>query len=263
MPEIKVYHDQHIHSRFSEDSKEMIWKYIKLAKKAGVSYFVTCEHVDFDPVSYDKSWICDFNKLHKRLKRVRGIKTLKGIELGFRDDHINEMNDILSKFSFDIVQLSCHDNGKLDYYLDSSFENYPLDLDDYFDYVIKAVTTFDNFDCLSHFDYGLKSALRTNPNINIRIHEKKLKELFSALIKKNKALEINVKVQSGINDDEYLRYILNLYKSLGGEKLTLSSDAHQKEFYRYNFDKYMHIIKDAGFSYLMYFVERKGYKYYL
>ena len=74
-------------------------------------------------------------------------------------------------------------------------------------------------------------------------------------------LEINTKVQESINDDEHLKYILRLYKSLGGNYLTLSSDAHKKERYLSGYDKYSKIIKNSGFDRLCYFVKRELYFY--
>ena len=55
--------------------------------------------------------------------------------------------------------------------------------------------------------------------------------------------------------------MLRLYKSLGGEKLTLSSDAHEVKVYRSNFPLYMKIIKENGFDKLSYYIKRKEYFY--
>ena len=78
------------------------------------------------------------------------------------------------------------------------------------------------------------------------------------LIEKNKAFEINTKVQEVIfdidKDNHHIEYLLKTYKDLGGSKITLSSDAHKKERYRSLFLKYMKIIKDNGFNELSYFV---------
>ena len=73
-----------------------------------------------------------------------------------------------------------------------------------------------------------------------------------------KALEINLKVQEVLLT-KHTKYILNLYKSLGGKYLTLSSDAHELDKFRLHFDKYIKIIKDSGFDNLVYFVNRNKY----
>ena len=74
------------------------------------------------------------------------------------------------------------------------------------------------------------------------------------------AIEINVKVQNALTT-EHLKSFLNLYKTLGGTKLTLSTDAHQSSRYLEHFDKYKQIIKDAGFKYLCYYIKQKEYHF--
>ena len=262
---MKILHDQHMHSHYSEDSKEDLKAYLDIATKENINYFITCEHVDFDPPSFDKSWIADFKALKEECKSLEkkypNITFLYGIELGYRKDHIQDMKDMLHNNKFDLVQLSAHDDGINDYYLKESFLDTYNDLNKYFDKVYEAITTFNDFDVLSHFDYGFKTARMVNKYEDIKKYQDKIEKIFNKLIELNKPLEINAKVQSVINDDEYLKYILNLYYSLGGRKLTLSSDAHQVENYRLNFDKYIKMIKDAGFSYLCYFINRKEYHF--
>ena len=260
-----ILHDQHMHSHYSEDSKEELKNYLDLAVKVKCSYFMTCEHVDFDPPSFEYSWIADFKALKEECKSLiplyPNINFLYGIELGYRADHLDDMQKMLNDNTFDLVQLSVHDDSINDYYLKESFMDTYNDLNKYFDKIYEAICTFSDYDVLSHFDYGFKTARIVNPDEDIKLYEDKLKKIFNKLIELDKPLEINAKVQSTINDDNYLYYILNLYYSLGGRKLTLSSDAHKAQFYRYNFDKYMKMIKDAGFKYLCYFIKREQHYY--
>ena len=85
--------------------------------------------------------------------------------------------------------------------------------------------------------------------------------LFNLIIKKDKTLEVNIKVQINQGTDENLIYWLNLYKKMGGYKLTLSSDSHNNDDYFKNHEHYIKIIKEAGFNELRYFVKRKEYIY--
>ena len=260
-----MLHDQHMHSHYSTDSKEDLKAYLDIASKLGIKYFITCEHVDYDPPSFDKSWIADFDALRAECKSLMplypNITFLYGIELGYRPDHLEDMNNMLANHKFDLVQLSVHDDAVHDYYLKESFMDTYNDLCKYFDKVLEAVSNYSNYDVLSHFDYGFKTARMVSNDEDIKLYEDKLIKIFNKLIETNKALEINSKVQNTINDDEYLRYILNLYYKLGGRKLTLSSDAHKVENYRLNFDKYMTMIKEAGFKYLCYYIDRCEYHF--
>ena len=51
--------------------------------------------------------------------------------------------------------------------------------------------------------------------------------------------------------------ILARYRELGGEILTLGSDAHAPEHIAYHFKETVQILKDCGFRYYTVFKERK------
>ena len=65
-----------------------------------------------------------------------------------------------------------------------------------------------------------------------------------------------------INTSTYLKKnfdikILKRYKELGGELITLGSDAHNLDIIAKNFKLYSQIIKDCGFKYLFSFKDGK------
>ena len=61
----------------------------------------------------------------------------------------------------------------------------------------------------------------------------------------------------------YLKYLLKLYKSLGGKRVTLSSDAHNVSRYLSKFAYYQKIIKECGFDYLVYYIKQQEYYFYI
>lgn len=258
-----MIYDQHIHTKYSVDSKEEIENYLKLLSDKEMKYFICCDHIDFDLVNYHNSWICDFNARREEIERLQklypNITFLEGVELGFRLDHLEDMKKVLTR-NFDLVQLSVHDDGVYDYYKDISSDEI---MKIYFKCIITALSTWSDFDVLSHIDYGFKTYKRFYPQADIKDHKDLLFEIFGLLIKKGKALEINTKVQSAINDESFshLKDLLKMYKDCGGQKLTLSSDSHTTEFFMVNFETYTQIIKECGFNKLSYFIKRKEYTY--
>lgn len=261
-----VLHDQHVHTNYSRDSLQDLEQYFIKAKKLGCDYVMTCEHTDFDSPLDGVSYVADYSSLKKDMERfsnIYNIKNLIGIELGFREDHINELNEVKNSLDFDVVNLSVHDDGHYDFYLKTFFIEDGADnvLKAYFTYLIKASKSIVDYDVLSHIDYGFKTAKMVDNSLDIKKYENELTIIMKNIINRNKALEINIKVQKTINDDNHLRYILTLYKSLGGVKLTLSSDSHIINDYRNRFEHYMDIIKECGFDDLSYFIKRKEYLY--
>ena len=104
-----VLHDQHVHSYYSEDSNEPLINYYILAKKIGCKYFVTTEHIDYMPSMDNHHWLCDFDKLQNELINLykeNGPIPLLGIEMGYRIDYLNEINSLLNKYDYDIINLN-------------------------------------------------------------------------------------------------------------------------------------------------------------
>ena len=267
---MKRLHDQHLHTKYSLDSKEELKNYYALASKAGCSYIVTTEHIEFDSVYNNQDWTVDFESLKEELKSLgkefKNVLPLLGVEVGYRKDHLFDMENLITQEDFDLVNMSIHDNGKYDYYMKKDYEVLGVRkmLDIYFNNAIDGVKTYKNYDVLSHIDYGFKTAYLLDNTLKIEDYKHYLEVIFKEIIKDDKVLEINFKVQKTINDINHLKSLLNIYKECGGTKLTLSSDAHflaqQEDYYNLQED-FIKVIKEAGFNELYYFIKRKQHKF--
>jgi len=260
-----VLHDQHVHTSFSFDSEELAENYIKEAIKRGCEYFVATNHFDINLYNKHNDFIFDIEEENKELKKLQekysNIKILHGIEVGykyFKKDNA-KTKKILQSYSFDLINLSVHDYKDIDFYYIDIYYKKGVDkiLNIYFNQVLNLVKENPDYDVLSHIDYGFKTPYLNDKSLSIKRYENILKEIFYELVKNDKTLEINTKVEDMIDDKEHLLYILKLYKECGGKNLSLSSDAHQLNRYMISFDKYMSLIKNAGFDYLVYYVNRK------
>lgn len=264
-----MLHDQHCHTNYSLDSVAQLKEYYKIANKYHCKYFITTEHIEFLSVTNHQNWNVDFQMLEEELSSLNKIfkntLPLLGLEIGYKKEYIDEMNKVINSHNFDVVNMSIHDNNIYDYYERDAFISLGNDkmLDIYFNNIIDGLIQFQNFDVLSHFDYGFKTAYLIDNSLTIDKYEKVVKRIFNLVINKEKTLEINIKVQK-ILGIEHLQKILRWYKEEGGTKLTLSSDSHKEEAYisyYQNQQKYLKIIKDAGFNEVRYFIKRKEYIY--
>lgn len=259
-----MIHDQHVHSYYSFDSKQSIEEYLEVASKLGLNFFVLTDHCDFNHINTGKDLFFDVSKQRNELQELQikypSIKILYGIEMGYKPLELKRINKILDENEFDIINFSLHELDDIDYYYPDRFKNDGIDktLETYFLKQLEMVRGFDNFDVLCHIDYAFKTAYLIDSNLKIEKFESILSEIMRELIKKEKALEINTKVQSEL-PIEHTKYLLNLYKKLGGKYLTLSSDAHEITRFLDGFDKYIPIIKESGFNHLTYFIKRKKY----
>lgn len=262
-------HDQHVHSKYSMDSNEELENYYKIAASSGCKYFVTTEHYDLDLVEHNSEWTIDFSKLNKELallqKKYQGLTSLLGIEIGYQKKVLNRINEVLNSEHFDLINLSIHSNDYVDFYWPKYYEKYGINevMNSYFDQMIEATANFQNYDVLSHIDYAFKTIYLMDKTKSTKLsdYENKVKQVLKNVINNDKTLELNTKVQHSIGDVEHTKYLLNLYKSLGGINLTISSDAHSAERYLDDMSYYQKIAKECGFDHLVYFVNRKKYNY--
>lgn len=257
-----IIHDQHVHSYYSFDSKQSIKEYLDKASKLGLDYFVLTDHCDLNYLDKNRDIFFSIEKEQHELKELQAlypnIKILNGIEIGYKPSELGRINEIISNNHFDLINLSLHESDGIDYYYFKEFQKLGVDttLKLYFSRQLEMVKHFDNYDVLSHLDYGFKSAYLGDKSLSVDKYEEIIIQIMKEIIAKNKAFEINIKVEE-VLPVEHTKYVLELYKKLGGKYLTLSSDAHKVENFREGFEKYINLIKSVGFDHLTYFVNRE------
>ena len=257
-------HDQHVHSYYSFDCKQPIEEYLIKATALGLSYFVLTDHCDFNFLDKENDLFFDVKKQNEELNDLQikfpSIKILRGIEIGYKPNQLNRIKDLINNNKFDVINLSLHESDEIDYFMKSEFNRLGIDetLTIYFKRQVEMAKDYDDYDVLCHLDYGFKTAYLIDNNLKIEKYAGYISKIMKEVIKKGKTLELNLKVQE-VLPIEHTIYILNLYKSLGGEDLTMSSDAHEVSRFCKGFDYYTEVIKKAGFDHLTYFVNREKY----
>lgn len=254
------YYDQHLHTMFSPDSDELAENYLKIAEARGVPVFVTTEHLEFE-WNNDKAgdWTPDFaaqTDLYRDLsEKYPSVKIRQGVEIGYKSDHVKDAVALIDKHDLWLVNLSVHDYKGYDLYTPKICEKFSCKefLTGNFEKILEAVSGEIPYDVLCHVDYAFKTAYAIDKSLKISEYEDLLKAIFRAVIGRNKAIEINHKVQSRIGSREHLEYILNLYKSLGGTLLTLSTDSHKAEHYLPDVSYILDAMKTSGFDSLCFF----------
>jgi len=264
---IEVLHDQHVHTKYSLDSTQDIKEYLDKAKELGLSYFITTDHVDYNIVMDGKDYICDINKEKEELDLLQSqypsIKIMQGIEIGYKKIYESRIKEFIKRGNFSLINLSIHDANNVDFHKMSSIKEHGVEYSFklYYSSMNDLVTSGIDFDVLTHIDYCYEAIYHEFPEYKFLDYKEEIVKILKQLIKLDKCLEINTKIQERLNDDDHLRELLSLYKSLGGQNLTISSDVHSIERYRNSFDKYIKIIKEAGFDHLCYFVDRKRFEF--
>lgn len=255
------YFDQHLHSEYSVDSNEKAEVYLFKARERGVTRFITTEHVELNWNNENVDYVPDFSEqraLNETLKkRFPEIIIMQGVEIGYRTEFLPKIKKLIAENDFDLINLSVHDYKGYDmYFYDPKTVSADRMLRYNFEKIAEAANCDIDYDVLCHVDYAFKSAYHYDKSLKIDLYEDFLKKIFSAVIARGKALEINLKVQKAIGSREHTDYLLNLYRSLGGKRLTLSGDTHSIKDYLNKVEEYAAIIKENGFDRLRFFERR-------
>jgi histidinol-phosphatase (PHP family) len=265
--------DTHTHSQYSPDSHTTVDELVKEAKNKGLSGIGITDHLDLDPPKREvtakegeKIFSFDPAEQQSEIERVASqyeIEVLKGIEVGLQPMSIQKIKSFCSKYRFDSIIASIHFIDGTDPYLKSYYEgkDYKRAYTRTFEIMYQTAVEFPDFDILGHFDYVARYAPYKDKERDIKFKEFQdyLSPLLRLLAFEGKAFEINTKT--------YMDYdghtptldidILKEFKRIGGECLTLGSDAHSTDRIAYNFNKYAEIAKRCGFRYFTYYKERK------
>ncbi len=239
--------DCHTHSTNSPDGYDAPEAMILAAMNKGLSAYALTDHCEINrwfPYSHYKApsgnpqdtydFAHDFEvsmENNTRLKeKYKGkINFLCGIELGQAQFDTGLANAVAKDCRLDFIIGSVHQVRGYD---DFAFTDYNKTdpqslLDKYFKEVYEVCLNAD-FDVLGHLTYPLRY-IEGNCGLTVDMHrnDEIIAECFKMLISRGKGIEINT---SGLRQ-KYGKafpdmYYLKLYRSLGGEILSVGSDAH-------------------------------------
>lgn len=260
--------DYHTHSYFSGDCDTPMENMITKALNVGMSHLCFTEHLDLDyPLREGET--LDFNldteKYRKEFLQLKEkykerLQLLWGVELGLQNHIFSQLHDYVNKYPFDFIIASSHlCNGGDPYYPDF-FENHKEEevYHEYFSSILENVKNFTDYDVYGHLDY----IVRYGPNKDSNYSYEKYRDIFDSLLKviieNGKGIELNTGgVKYGLKDLHPATPILKRYKELGGEIITIGSDAHTPENLLHHFSRAKTVLEECGFSYYTIFKERK------
>lgn len=251
--------DLHTHSSFSSDSDEPLLEMAKSASEKGLETLCLTEHMDMDYP--DGEFILDTESYRKELLRVReltDIELLFGVELGLMDYLAPRIKTYAAAWDFDFIIGSSHLVDGQDPYYPEYFQKLGSrnGVLRYFESILANIKATDCFDVYGHLDYVVRySPEKRYDPID---HREIIDEILRLLIEKGKGIEINTAgIKSGLGYVHPHEFILRRYRELGGEIITVGSDAHDKSRVAADFDKAQSALTAAGFNYYAVFRERK------
>lgn len=266
--------DNHNHSQFSFDGKRSsIEGCAREAISKGLSGIAFTDHCDFFVPAMKAQHenlvpeVFDVAPQQKEIDRVQDLvgkgrlKILKGIEVGMHEDHHEDIRAMLSGNSFDQVIASVHYLDGIDPFYGGYYEDkdWKTAYGHYLETIYNEMTWLGDFDIMGHFDYVVRYAPYPETCLRYRDFSDILDEMLRYLVHEGKALEINTKSYQDYKgrlvslDTE----VLERYRRMGGEIISLGSDSHDPSRVGHNFTYFAELFKSMGFRWTAHYEKRK------
>ena len=258
--------DYHTHTRFSADSQAPMADQCRAAIEKGVAQIAFTEHEDYNPKD-ETSFYFQHADYLRELARCRemfaGQLIIRaGIEISEPHTHAERAAEVLSKYEWDFVLGSLHwMHGSVNAFT-NAFTNYKSGWREAFrDYFTEMITLAQvgDFDILSHIDYPARYNRDViGEHYDIGDYEEIIREVLRQVVTTGKGIEINTSAwRKSLPDPNPPAKVIKWYRELGGEILTVGSDAHTPKDISVGIERALGIARDAGFTHIATFERRQ------
>ncbi|MFU0825325.1 MAG: Histidinol-phosphatase [Clostridium sp.] len=249
--------DTHIHTNFSTDSKMKIEEVLQKMKQENLGAIIT-EHMDLnyrdssmfriDPEDYFKSY-----------SDYRTDNLLLGIEIGMNNKFSHEYKNLVEKYPFDYVLGSLHEMYDTDLYEADELYRSKSKKEFYEEYLFEMVSCINEhpfIDSLGHIDYICRYAKYEDTEIYYDDYKELIDNVLKTIIDKGIVIELNTRRMENKESVCNLLKIYKRFKELGGEFLTIGSDAHSAEAIGSYFNIAKEMVETCNLR-MVYFKNRK------
>ena len=258
--------DYHIHSCWSKDAKATMPEMAASALEHGMNELCFTDHVDImgnKSMEYNTFDWASYEAMHDEVRRELGgrIVLRRGIELGdaprdfaFAERVLREMPPV------DFIIGSIHQLSAAYEYDDMYWcaahdeEEGRRQIADYFT-LVRKLAAWGKFNVLGHLTLPLRYMnMKNGLHMTFDGFEDEVEEVFRLLVGSGCGIELNTtRGKMPLPEEKWLR----LYRALGGELVTLGSDAHQAQHAGLGIEEGQELLRSCGFRYFATFEEQK------
>lgn len=267
---MSIKSDFHVHSTFSGDAHDSMEDMIKKGIEMGLTSICFTEHQDIDydyKLNEEEEGLFDLNTdaylydlLKLRAKYASDINVLFGVEIGVQPHLRRELALYAKAYDFDFIIASAHLIDGYDPYNKVFKDTFPSDEENYRNYfktILEDLKVFSNFDVFGHLDYIVRVGNTKDQFYSYDKYKDVIDPILTKLIDMEKGIEINTgSLRKGMRETNPCKDIIKKYRELGGEIITIGSDAHSIDELAYRVDQAGEILKECGFKYYATFEKR-------
>lgn len=265
--------DYHVHSLCSFDGESGMTEIALAAAKAGLDEICFTDHADlddedgkFNPLAWRGE---EYFSAFEEARRAAGgkISLRLGLELGEGNHYPEKAREIAATVP-DFIIGSVHNlRGTADFWrgraggedkemfktrerCESLLECYVSELEE--------TERLGEFDVIGHIGYPLRYMRAFYPDITLEGQTERLAELFRRLIRAGKGIEVNTSGLRGeLGETMPAPWLIRLYRDLGGEIITIGSDAHSAKDTGKGIKDAKNLIRGIGFTRFCVYNRRK------
>ena len=223
--------DFHVHSRVSFDAHDTGLALALAARDAGVKELCFTDHRDYESGVAEQTMVFDLQDYSREYDSldIPGLKIRRGMEFGMTFDNRDQFREDLKLRPFDFVLGSVHFIDGQDVYFAPFWEGKTIHQAErrYLEDTLRCVTVHDDFDVLAHLNFLSKSPACPCPRpLAYQEHAEVVDAILETLVKKGKGLEMNTSgMDRGVGFLPQREFFVR-FRQLGGEIVTVGSDAH-------------------------------------
>ena len=223
--------DFHMHSRVSFDGHDSGAMLARAALSRGLKEICFTDHLDYDPLEQMGCLAFDtdaYNAEYDSLE-VPGLTIRRGMEFGMTPDNRELFRQDLQRRPFDFVLGSIHFVDDLDVYFEPWWRGKTVFEAErrYLESTLECVRIHDDFDVLAHLTYVSKTHCHPAPRpLPYSEHREIIDEILKVVASKGKGLEMNTSGMDRCGGFLPTADYFRRFRELGGEIVTVGSDAH-------------------------------------
>lgn len=255
--------DMHTHSDNSFDGNHSVILLCESAFNKKAKAIAITDHCEIDSKTMDFRALTINSFVNTKMAQdsfCGNFIVMQGIELGQALYNKPLAEQILNDFDYDFVLGSIHNLKDMEdfYFLD--YKQYDVDdlLTKYFECELE-LAKWNKFDSLAHLTYPFRYIYeRENYKSDLNKFSELIDEILLTLVKNKKALEINtsgffMKIGETLPNEN----IVKRFKELGGEYITVGSDAHYAEKICNGIEAGLELAQKCGFEYITIYQKRE------
>jgi histidinol-phosphatase (PHP family) len=271
--------DCHTHTQFSVDSEADINECIRRACELGLAAYAVTDHCEcnrwyskehypgettYQYFDFGRDFENSVSAVTELKKQYSGnINLLCGVEMGQATHDFEIAEKIVSDKRLDFVLASMHQLPKTEDFCFIDYSEYSLDgiyelCEKYF-IEINKLCKWGKFDVLAHLTYFMRYLkCKAGIDVDISRFDDIIEDSFRMLAENGKGIEINTSgLRQGFGDTFPDFNYVKMFRELGGEVLSIGSDAHYVKDIGADCEAAARTAYEAGFMRLAYFKKRR------